>query len=77
MLYGAGLIHNVTMCSIASGEIRTLPEIHGAARTNLDATPVYTPDELPILSAHEVPRAEGTLTEEANKLDKLKDGLET
>jgi len=77
MLYGAGLIHNATMCSIASDKMRILLELHGAARANLNATPVYTPDELPILTAHEVPRAEAVLRVEVNEFDQLKDRLET
>jgi len=36
-LSGAGLVHNATRCSITSGEIRTLPELHGVAHANLVA----------------------------------------
>jgi len=43
-LAGAGLIHNATRCSIASGEIWTLPELHGVAHANLVAPSVYVPD---------------------------------
>jgi hypothetical protein len=50
-LSGAGLIHNATRCAITSGEIRTLPELHGVARANIDAPAVYVPDSLPVLSA--------------------------
>jgi hypothetical protein len=35
-LFGAGLIHNATRCSITAGEIRTLPELHGIAHANID-----------------------------------------
>jgi hypothetical protein len=34
-LSGAGLIHNATMCTITSGEIRTLRELHGVAHANV------------------------------------------
>ena len=54
-LSGAGLIHNATRCSITSGEIRTLPELHGVALANLNAPSVYVPDSSPILSRHELP----------------------
>jgi len=53
-LSGAGLIHNATRCSITSGEIRTLPELHGVAHANLYAPAVYVPDSSPILSSHEL-----------------------
>jgi hypothetical protein len=76
-LSGAGLIHNATRCSITSGEIRTLPELHGVAHANLDAPSVYVPDSVPILSRHELPRVEAALTSEVNELDQLKDRLAT
>jgi len=76
-LSGAGLIHNATRCSITSGEIRTLPELHGVAHANLNAPSVYVPDSSPILSKHVPPRVEAALTSEVNELDQLKDRLET
>ena len=40
-LSGAGLVQNATRCTITTGEIRTLPELHGGARVNLVA-PQFT-----------------------------------
>ena len=74
-LSGVGLIHNATRCSIPSGEIRTLPELHGVAHANLNAPSVYVPESSPILSRHELPRVEAALTSEVNALDQLKDRL--
>ena len=54
-LSGAGLVHNATRCSITSGEIRTLPELHGVAHAHLIAPSVYIPDSSPILPKHELP----------------------
>jgi hypothetical protein len=68
-LFGAGLFHNATRCAITSGEIRTLPELHGVAHANIDAPAVYVPDSLPVLSAHELPRVEAALASEVNELD--------
>jgi len=76
-LSGAGLIHNATTCSITSGEMRTLPELHGVTRANLNAPSVYVPEDFPILSRHELPRVEAALTAEVNELDQLKDRLAT
>jgi len=74
-LSGAGLIHNASRFSITSGEMRTLPELHGVAHTNLNAPSVYVTDSSPILSRHELPRVEAALTSEVNELDQLKDRL--
>ena len=57
-LSGAGLIHNATRCSITTGEIRALPELHGAAHANLVAPSAYMSVNSPILAKHELPRDE-------------------
>jgi len=54
-LSGAGLIHNATRRLITSGEIRTLPELHGVAHANLNSPSVYVPDTSPVLSRHKLP----------------------
>jgi len=46
ILSGAGVIHNATECSIATNEIRTLPELHGRVYTKLD-TPSLLTNERP------------------------------
>jgi hypothetical protein len=74
-LSGAGFIHNATRCSITSGEIRTLLELHGVAHANIDAPSAYVPDSFPIVSRHELPRVEAALASEVNELDQLKDRL--
>ena len=53
------------------------PRIHGAAHTNLIAPSVYVPDSSPILSKHELPRFEDSLTTGVKDLGQLKDRLET
>jgi hypothetical protein len=72
--FGAGFFH-ATRCSNSSGEIRTLPELHGIARANIDAPSVYVPDSFPIVSRHEHPRVEAALASEVNELDQLRDRL--
>jgi hypothetical protein len=49
-LYGAGLIEDATTFEIATNEARTMPELHGATGLCREATPVYAPAEVPILS---------------------------
>jgi len=77
MLSGADLIQNVTMCSTTAGEVRTLPELHGTARTNLDTPSVYTPKKLPILTVHEMPDVKMALSTDVNELDQLKNHLKS
>jgi len=77
ILSGAVLIQNATQCTITTGEIRTLPELHGVQRANLVAPSVYVPDSSPILAKHELPRVEEALVPGVNDLDQLKDRLET
>ena len=55
ILSGAGLIQNATGCTITTGEIRTLPELHGVAHASLVAPSVYVPDISPVLAKHELP----------------------
>ena len=76
VLSGAGLIRNATICFIAFNEIRTLPELHGDTHAHFDAPCVYTPDELPILTAHEMPHIEAALSAEINEFDRLKSRFE-
>jgi hypothetical protein len=73
----SGLIHNATRCSIITGEIRMLLELHGVAHANLVAPSAYVPDSSPILAKHELPRVEEPLAPGVNDLDQLKDCLET
>jgi len=75
-LSGAGLIHNATRCSITSGEIRTLPELHDIAHANLVAASAYVPDSSPLLAKHKLPRVEEALAPGVNDLDQLKARLE-
>jgi hypothetical protein len=76
-LSGACLIYNATACSVTSGEIGTLPELHGITHANLETPSVYVPEDFPILSRHELPRVEEALTAEVNELDPQKDRLTT
>jgi len=44
VLSEAGLILNVSTCSIATKEIRTVPELHGRIQTTLETPYFYVPD---------------------------------
>jgi hypothetical protein len=73
---GAGLIENATTCEIATNEIRTMPELHGATRIRLDAPPVYTPEEIPILNTQEVPDVKTAISSNADELKRIKSRLQ-
>jgi hypothetical protein len=77
ILSGAGLIQNATGCTITTGEIRTLPELHGVAHASLVAPSVYVPDISPVLAKHELPRVEEALASGVNDLDLVEDRLES
>jgi hypothetical protein len=74
---GAGLIQNASMCQITAGEAQNLPEHHGTSRIQLDTPPVYTPDELQIVNAQELPDIKFALSSNINELDHIKDSVET
>ena len=72
ILLEAGIIHNATACSIASNEIRTLPELHGNSYKKFATPSLYLPDLSPILTVHEMPQLEGPFPTEARELDNFK-----
>jgi hypothetical protein len=74
-LSGAGLIHNAKRWSITSGELSTLPELHGVTHANIDTQSAYVPDSFPIVSRHELPRVEAALASEVSEMDQLTDRL--
>jgi hypothetical protein len=76
VLSEAGVIHNVTASSIASNEIRTLPELHGSAHTKLDTPSLYLPEVSLILEVHEVPQLQEAFPMLARELDKLRTRLQ-
>jgi len=71
------LIYNARTCSVTSGEIGTLPELHGITHANLETPSRYVPEDFPILSRHKLPRVEEALTAVVNELDPQKDRLAT
>jgi hypothetical protein len=74
-LAGAGQIRNATTCEVATNEVRTMPELHGATRLHLDAPPVYAPTEVPILSPRELPSVMTAIFPNADKLEQLATSL--
>ena len=77
VLSETGVIHNATACTIAAGEIRTLPEIHGTAEVRTDIPKLYLPDIPPMLSVHEEPRLREMTPPETEELDGIKSRLAT
>ena len=77
VLSETGVIHNATACTIAAGEIRTLPELHGTAEVRTDIPKLYLPDIPPMLSVHEEPGLKEMTSPETEELDGIKSRLAT
>jgi hypothetical protein len=71
VLHDAGIIHGATSCSIATSNVRTLPELHGTAGIHSDTPDVYLPDLPPILTAHELPQFEQTASVKTDGIDSI------
>jgi hypothetical protein len=61
-LEGAGLVENATECELATDGIRTIPELHGAARYTVEMPLVLPPMDIPVIGAHELPNVKKALT---------------
>ena len=77
VLSETGVIHNATACTIAAGEIRNLPELHGMAEFRSDIPEQYLPVARPMLSVHEEPKLEEMTSPETEQLDGIKSRLAT
>jgi hypothetical protein len=75
-LAGAGLIRDATTCEVATNEVRTMPELHGATRLHLDTPLVYAPAEVPILSPRELPSVMTAIFPNDDKLEQLASRLD-
>jgi hypothetical protein len=75
-LEGSGLIENVTACEITTSELRTIPELHGATHVNMETPLVYAPQNIPILSSHELPDVKAALSSGISELEQIKDRLQ-
>jgi hypothetical protein len=60
-LTAAGLITNITGCSISTNDAYTLPELHGSTHSTLDNPRIYLPPKSSIVSRHEAKLLEKSL----------------
>jgi len=77
MLSEACIIHSATVCSIASSEIRNLPELHGATHTTLEIPSFHLPYWSHVLAVHEVPQIEQVMLTEVKELNDINSRLST
>jgi hypothetical protein len=53
-----------------------MPKLYGATRIRLDALPVYTPEEVPILNTRELPDVKTAILSNADELEHVKSRLQ-
>jgi hypothetical protein len=70
-LTAAGLITNITGCSISTHDAYTLPELHGSTHAMLDNPHIYMPPKSSIVSHHEAKLLE-EITPTEIRLDAIK-----
>ena len=73
----SGFIRNATTCSIATKEIRTLPELRRTDYTRLDTPAWYAPDLTPALAPNELPQKKEDLPAAVREFDEIKTRLAT
>jgi len=77
ILLEGGFICNATTCSIASKEIRMLPELRRTDYAHLDTHAWYVPDLTPALAPIELPQRKEDLPAAVKDLDDIKTCLAT
>ena len=75
ILHDGGLIRDAETCSIASREVRTLPELSRTDFTRLDTPMIHIPDISAMLAIQEAPRIEEALPAATKELDDIKTRL--
>jgi hypothetical protein len=75
-LEGAGLVENATECELTTDGLRTIPELHGAARFNMKTPVIFPPLDVPIIDAHELPDVKAALTSGIGELERLRDNVQ-
>jgi len=77
ILFGSGLIHNATSCSIGTPEVRTLPELHRTSYMHLDTPVWYAPNPMPGLVPENSSRMKEDLPAAIHALDDINAQLST
>jgi hypothetical protein len=72
-LEGPGLIENATDRELTSDGLHTIPELHGAARYDMETALIFPPMDVPIIDAHELPDVKAALTSVIGKLEQIRD----
>ena len=76
-LHDGGLIHGAETCSIASREVRTLPELGRNQLTRLDTLTIHIPELSTVLVDQETPRIEEAFPTATKEIDAIKTRLAT
>ena len=72
ILYGNGIIYNTSQCLLTTDKFQTLPNIIGNTQATIDPTKLYVPDQVAIVTNHELQALEEAIPAEIAHLDDVR-----
>ena len=76
-LKGNGIIHGSSNCLLTADKFQALPRISGIFQTALEAAKLYVPDQLAVITSHELQTIEDNIPSEFAQLNYIKSQLAT
>jgi hypothetical protein len=74
-LEGVRLVENATDCELTTEGLRTIPELHGAARYTVEMPLVIPPMDIPVLEAHEITEVAAALSPGIGELESVRSNV--
>jgi len=72
ILYGNDVIYNTSQCLLTTDKFETLPDIIGNIQATVDPTKLYVPDQVAIVTNHELQALEEAIPSETPQLDDVR-----
>ena len=72
ILYRNGIIYNTSQCLLTTDKFQTLPDIIGNTQATIDPTKLYVPDQVAIVTNHELQALEEAIPSEIAQLDDVR-----
>jgi hypothetical protein len=76
-LYNAGILHHATECYVTSDGLETLPELHGATQTELDAPKFYLPENITVATDYEIQQLQSITPTDVQQLNDIHTRMST
>jgi hypothetical protein len=76
-LKGNGIIHGSSNCLLTADKFQAFPRITGVFQTAIDTAKVYVPDQLAVITSHELRTLEDNIPSEIAQLNFIKSQLAT